>query len=177
MNKSEVYEEMGLPKLCEDVCHHHLSTPHVGFRMSSLSRMRKSDRESFVAAEKYYKKGIEEGSNESLFLLMLLYAAADEKHALIGIWKWVRRDKEYFMCFAAYYLSMICVMGSPLPKEVIRFLSPYYAEVKLRFVDTHKGDVAVSTDSIYDKAMVLRYLDIVFKTGRQVIAYPDYVCS
>ncbi len=138
--------------------------------------MKKSDRERFVYAEKYYKKGIKEGSDESIFLLMLLYASVNEKHALVDLWKWVRRDKEYFLCFAAYYLSMICVMGSPLPKEVIRLLSPYYDEVKLRFTDTPKGDVVVAADSIYDKAKVISYLDVVFQTGRQVIAYPDYVC-
>ncbi len=51
-------------------------------------------------------------------------------------------------------------MGSPLPKEVICFLSLYYDEAKLRFTDTSKGDVMVAADSIYDKAKVISYLDI-----------------
>lgn len=185
MNWKETHtREAGLPLVgyCRNVdgrfIRHtpHSDIPHVGFRSAHLSRMKKSQRKELINAERYYKTCIANGDDESLFLLMLLYAAADERDAVTILWKWLRdqEDRDYFLGFVAYYLSMVCVMGAPLLKEVIAFLAAYYDEAKPYFPETKAGVEKKEDNTFYDKEVIFRYLDNVFLSGRQTEFYSAY---
>ncbi len=137
-------------------------------RSKLFSKVKPSEREDFISAEKYYKTEISKGSIESLYLLMLLYGAAGEKTTLQNLWDWTRDTgiKDNFLKYVAYYLTMLVLGRSPLRKDVISYLMPYYEKSKPYFPEAIKYATNENPDEDYVEKFFFYSLDQIFHPER-----------